>query len=69
MSTVYDHTDCGLGEGPLWHPVRGQLYWFDIFASTLHTQEDGKTRSWTFDEMVSAAGWTDDSHLLISDIF
>ena len=66
MSRVYDDTVCSLGEGPLWHPTRGQLYWFDIHGSTLHTNENGAHRSWSFDENVSAAGWTDDTHLMIA---
>jgi len=61
---IYDDTICSLGEGPLWHPTRQQLYWFDIHGQGLHTLEDGKTRSWSFDEDVSAAGWVDDTHLL-----
>ena len=61
---IYDDTICSLGEGPLWHPERQQLYWFDIHGRGLHTREDGKTRSWSFDEDVSAAGWVDDTHLL-----
>ncbi|MBT8424598.1 MAG: SMP-30/gluconolactonase/LRE family protein [Silicimonas sp.] len=66
MSQVYDDTVCSLGEGPLWHPERGQLYWFDIHGSALHTRENGTHRSWPFDENVSAAGWTDDTHLLVA---
>lgn len=61
---IYDDTICSLGEGPLWHPTRQQLYWFDIHGQGLHTLENGKTRSWSFDENVSAAGWVDDTHLL-----
>jgi sugar lactone lactonase YvrE len=61
---IYDDTVCSLGEGPLWHPTRQQLYWFDIHGQGLHTLENGKTRSWSFDEDVSAAGWVDDTHLL-----
>jgi len=61
---IYDDTICSLGEGPLWHPTRQQLYWFDIHGQGLHTLENGKTRSWSFDEDVSAAGWVDDTHLL-----
>ena len=63
---VYDHTVCALGEGPLWHPIRRQFYWFDIHGQAFHTQEKGKTRSWRFDEQVSAAGWVDDTALLMA---
>ncbi len=62
----YDKTVCRLGEGPLWHPTRAQLYWFDILSCTLNTVESGQHRRWTFDENVSAAGWVDDNHLLIA---
>ena len=33
MTSVFDDRRCELGEGPLWHPVREQLFWFDILAS------------------------------------
>jgi sugar lactone lactonase YvrE len=39
--TPYDDTPCELGEGPLWHPERGQLFWFDILGRRLLTREDG----------------------------
>ena len=64
--TVWDETPCVLGEGPLWHPTRQQLFWFDIVKHLLHTREDGKHRTWAFDEHVSAAGWVDDTRLLIA---
>jgi sugar lactone lactonase YvrE len=63
---IYDHTVCCLGEGPLWHPTREQLFWFDIHGNRLYTREAGQTRSWSFDENVSAAGWVDNSHLLVA---
>ena len=63
---VYDDTVASLGEGPLWHPVREQMYWFDIHGSALHTRENDQTRTWAFDENVSAAGWVDDMHLLVA---
>lgn len=66
MSSVYDTRICTLGEGPLWHPARNQLFWFDILAKTLHTVAEGKPQSWTFDAMVSAAGWGDHDTLLIA---
>lgn len=66
MSEVYDPTVCELGEGPLWHPKRQQLFWFDILKARLCTREAGKTRVIQFDEIVSAAGWVDESSLLIA---
>jgi sugar lactone lactonase YvrE len=66
MTPVYDDTVCALGEGPLWHPGRAQLYWFDIIKHRLLTRESGKTRIVQFDEHVSAAGWVDDTSLLIA---
>ena len=59
---IFDERACALGEGPLWHPLRGELFWFDILARTLHS----KARSWTFDLTVSAAGWIDKNTLLIA---
>ena len=64
--SVFDPTPCSLGEGPLWHPERGQLFWFDILKFRLHTREEGQTRTWQFDEHVSAAGWVDRNTLLIA---
>ena len=59
---IYDNTQCQLGEGPLWHPFRKQLFWFDILGNRLHT----KGQHWQFDEYVSAAGWLDESSLIIA---
>ncbi len=59
---IYDGRPCELGEGPLWHPEREQLFWFDILNRTLHSQ----TLSWTFPELVSAAGWISTDELLIA---
>lgn len=63
---VFNDTICSLGEGPLWHPLREQLYWFDIHGRGFHTAENGTTRSWSFDEDVSAAGWVDDTYVLMA---
>lgn len=59
---IFDSRPCELGEGPLWHPVREQLFWFDILNRVLHSQ----TQSWTFPEMVSAAGWISADELLVA---
>ena len=59
---IYDATVCMLGEGPLWHPEREDLFWFDIINHRLHC----KSRHWQFDRFVSAAGWVDKETLLIA---
>lgn len=59
---IFDNTVCELGEGPLWHPTREQFFWFDILAKRLHTQG----QHWQFEDYVSAAGWVNDTSLLIA---
>ncbi|MDD9910020.1 MAG: SMP-30/gluconolactonase/LRE family protein [Ahrensia sp.] len=59
---------CTLGEGPLWHPLRQQLFWFDIVAGTLYgaNQHGGQKSSWKFGEAASAAGWVDVDTLIVA---
>jgi sugar lactone lactonase YvrE len=64
--TIFDARICGLGEGALWHPLREQLFWFDILGKRLLSQTDQGPQEWVFDEMVSAAGWVDRDTLLIA---
>lgn len=59
---IFDERSCGLGEGPLWHALRQELFWFDINARKLHT----KAQTWDFDLSVSAAGWIDEQTLLVA---
>ena len=59
---IFDDIQCQLGEGPLWHPTRNQLFWFDILGHRLHT----KGKHWQFDTYVSAAGWVDDDTLIVA---
>ncbi len=63
---VHDSRICSLGEGVLWHPLRKQLFWFDINNRKLLSQKNGKTLEWQFDRYVSAAGWIDEKSLLIA---
>ncbi|MBO6854722.1 MAG: SMP-30/gluconolactonase/LRE family protein [Marivivens sp.] len=63
---VLNDTNCMLGEGPLWHPEREALFWFDIVGKRLYCHEDGASRHWQFDEYVSAAGWVDRDTLLMA---
>ncbi|WP_299724536.1 SMP-30/gluconolactonase/LRE family protein [uncultured Tateyamaria sp.] len=62
---VFDDRACALGEGPLWHPIRNELFWFDILNKTLHAKGENR-QSWTFDDHVSAAGWVDENTLLMA---
>ena len=66
MSQIFDSRVCGLGEGPLWHPIREQLFWFDITGKRLLSQLGGKALEWSFKEHVSAAGWVSRARLLIA---
>lgn len=63
---IYDTRRCELGEGPLWHPKRGQLFWFDILNKKLLSRAGDTAQEWVFDEMVSAAGWVSESEMLIA---
>lgn len=64
--TVFSETVCSLGEGPLWHPERMQLFWFDILGKRLLTRLDSVEQVWDFDECVSAAGWVDRDRLILA---
>lgn len=62
MSDLYDNRACFLGEGPLWHPERKDLFWFDIMNKKMMT----KTQEWHFDTYVSAAGWVSQDQLVVA---
>lgn len=64
--SVFDETLCRLGEGPLWHPERKTLFWFDILGKRMFARQNGETQEWSFDEHHSAAGWVDDATLLMA---
>ena len=66
VATVYDCRPCELGEGPLWHPIREQLFWFDIIGKRLLTRNGDAAQHWQFAEHVSAAGWIDRDRMLIA---
>ncbi|NKB51536.1 MAG: SMP-30/gluconolactonase/LRE family protein [Rhizobiaceae bacterium] len=59
---------CTLGEGPLWHPERERLYWFDIPVGRLHVCNylGDQHHFWDFGEPASAAGWLDKQTLLVA---
>jgi len=61
--TIFDARICALGEGALWHPLRAQLFWFDILGKRMLSTN---AQEWHFAEMVSAAGWVDHDTLLLA---
>lgn len=63
---IFDNRPCALGEGPLWHPALGQLFWFDILNKRMLSRQGDTPLQWQFDQMVSAAGWVSDSELIIA---
>lgn len=64
--SIYDDRTCLLGEGPLWHPEREQLFWCDITGKAILSRKDDQAVHWDWPEMVSAAGWVDDARLLVA---
>ncbi len=63
---IIDHTPCGLGESPLWHPLRKELFWVDLPNHTLHCRRGSEVDVWTLAEMISAIGWIDEERLLLA---
>lgn len=62
---LFDSTRCQLGEGPLWHPTRQELFWFDIIGRKLHCRSGERLTSTPLSEICTAAGWIDEKTLLI----
>lgn len=63
---IFSDEKCQLGEGPLWHPLRNELLWFDITNNTLHAQNETRHQRYEFDQNVSALAWIDENLVLIS---
>ncbi|NDV98807.1 SMP-30/gluconolactonase/LRE family protein [Salipiger sp. PrR002] len=65
---LFDDRTCKLGEGALWHPLRGEIFWFDITGKRLlsHHPASGHTRDVPLTEMCSAAAWIDRDRMLIA---
>ncbi len=49
----------------MWHPERGELFWFDILGKQMMSK-GARRASWDFDEHVSACGWVDRDTLLMA---
>jgi sugar lactone lactonase YvrE len=56
-----------LGEGPIWHPLLGRLFWFDIINCQLlsATANGAMVDHFQFEEAVAAAGVIDATNLAI----
>jgi len=65
-AAIFDDRACFLGEGPFWHPERGQLFWFDILAGRMLSRDASGPLEWRFGECASAAGWIDAGTLAVS---
>lgn len=63
---LFDSRQCVLGEGPLWHPERDQLFWFDILGKRMMSREESGPLVWQFTSQISAAGWISADELLIA---
>ncbi len=61
-------SQCALGEGPIWHPGRQQLFFFDINEQSLFavTAAGEIVDSWLFNETVAAAAILDDHTLVLA---
>jgi sugar lactone lactonase YvrE len=66
MADIFDERLCVLGEGPLWHPERSALFWFDIVGCRLLSRDTSGPRSWPLPEMFSAAGWFGRDQMLMA---
>ena len=58
---------CDTGEGPLWHPDEGVLYWVDIPGARLYRYRPASGRIDTFETGAAVGGMTlqADGHLLL----
>lgn len=63
---IFDRRPCDLGEGPLWHPLRQQLFWLDITAGRMLSVEGDESQAWNFPFMISAVAWVDYDRLLVA---
>jgi sugar lactone lactonase YvrE len=66
-ATLLIDCKCALGEGPLWHPALGQLFFLDINNKTLFaaTPDGQVARKWHFEQTVAAVAIIDAEHLAI----
>lgn len=61
-------SQCALGEGPIWHSGRQELFWFDINNRVLFAAKaDGKAAgNWHFEEIAAAAAIISNEEMAIA---
>ncbi len=57
-----------LGEGPIWHPDEGALYWIDILRPAIYrfTPGKGQTGNWPMPSAIGAIGLCGGGHLIVA---
>lgn len=65
-ATLWDSRACQLGEGPLWHPDRNTLFWFDIPQNRLLWRSASGPGDCALPESFSAAARVDQDHLIMA---
>lgn len=65
---LFIDSQCALGEGPIWHPGRQELFFFDIEQETLTAANAAGeiTNQWLFNETMAAAAIVDDDTLVLA---
>ena len=63
---LFDSRNCKLGEGVFWHPLRKELFWFDILNKRLLSKSEKYQKEWNFEQYVSAGGWISSTLILIA---
>ena len=63
---IYDDRVCQLGEGPLWHPLRAELFWTDIERDLILSRGERQgSGEFHLPCKPSALGWVDENRLFV----
>jgi len=67
MPEIVSHQNCTVGEGPLWHPDEGRLYWVDNIGRALYRYdpETDETKQLVESDLVAAFTIQADGSLLL----
>ena len=63
---VFDDRVCQLGEGPVWHPLRAELFWTDIERDLILSRGERQGQGeYRLACKPSALGWVDENRLFV----